>query len=66
MAKAEVMRVLAPGGVAQVKAGSRRTRTVKPWPVKMNEWTHYLLAYDAIDLSGQAERATCCWRCRER
>jgi len=37
----EVMRVLAPNGVALI-AGQK---TVKPWPKEMDEWTHYL--YDA-------------------
>jgi len=35
---AEVMRVLAPGGVAMI-AG---TRTVKPVPQNIDEWTHFL------------------------
>ena len=35
---AEVMRVLAPRGVAYVKG----TKTVKPWPKDIDEWTHYL------------------------
>jgi len=34
----EVMRVLAPGGVAMV-AGKK---TVKPWPDTMDQWGHYL------------------------
>ena len=34
----EVMRVLAPRGVAWV--GGKKT--VKPWPSQMSEWTHYL------------------------
>ena len=38
---AEVMRVLAPGGVAYVGG----QKTVKPRPKEMDEWTHYL--YDA-------------------
>ncbi|MHC5054840.1 MAG: hypothetical protein ACYTKD_08990 [Planctomycetota bacterium] len=37
----EVMRVLAPGGVAWVKG----RKTVKPRPDEIDEWTHYL--YDA-------------------
>jgi len=36
--KADVMRVLAPLGVAYIGG----TRTVKAWPAKMNAWTHYL------------------------
>jgi len=38
----EVMRVLAPNGVAYIKNGDRWTRTVKPWPKQIDEWTHYL------------------------
>jgi len=34
----EVMRVLAPLGVAQVKGN----KTVKPWPKEIDEWTHWL------------------------
>ncbi len=34
----EVMRVLAPGGVALI--GGRKT--VKPWPKEIDEWSHYL------------------------
>jgi len=55
----EVMRVLAPQGVAYVgaKKGSELfsgqktvltpfSRTVKPWPEEIDEWTHYLHAAD--------------------
>jgi outer membrane protein assembly factor BamB len=45
----EVMRVLAPGGVAYVKTGGRWTKTVKPWPKDIDQWTHYL-----HDASGNA------------
>lgn len=45
----EVMRVLCPKGVAYIKNGDtpqdalrRWTKTVKPWPQEMDEWTHYL------------------------
>ncbi len=38
----EVMRVLAPGGAAYVKTGGKWTRTVKPRPRDIDEWTHYL------------------------
>ena len=38
----EVMRVLVPGGVAQVKKGGAWSRTVKPRPEAIDEWTHYL------------------------
>ncbi len=38
----EVMRVLAPGGVAYVKKGASWSKTVKPWPDEIDEWTHFL------------------------
>ena len=38
----EVMRVLAPRGAAFIKSGAAWTRTVKPWPEQIDEWTHYL------------------------
>lgn len=38
----EVLRVLVPGGVALI--GGKKT--VKPWPKKIDEWTHYLHAPD--------------------
>jgi len=38
----EVMRVLAPGGVAYIKSDGRWTRAVKPRPPEIDEWTHYL------------------------
>jgi len=38
----EVMRVLCPGGVAYVKAGGTWTKTVKPRPKNIDEWTHFL------------------------
>ncbi len=38
VARAEIMRVLAPGGVAIVSG----TKTVKPRPANIDEWTHYL------------------------
>lgn len=41
----EVMRVLAPRGVAYVRQSDRWAKTVKPWPADRDEWTHYL--YDA-------------------
>ena len=39
---AEVLRVLAPGGVAYVGQGKRWTKTVKPWPDDVDQWTHFL------------------------
>ena len=38
----EVMRVLAPGGVAFVRKDGRWTKTVKPRPEEIDEWTHFL------------------------
>ena len=45
----EVMRVLSPHGVACVESGATWTKTVKPWPDEIDEWTHYL-----HDASGNA------------
>ncbi|HUT13732.1 MAG TPA: PQQ-binding-like beta-propeller repeat protein, partial [Thermoguttaceae bacterium] len=41
----EMTRVLAPQGVAYVKQAAEWTKTVKPVPAEIDEWTHYL--YDA-------------------
>ncbi|MFH1923152.1 MAG: PQQ-binding-like beta-propeller repeat protein, partial [Planctomycetota bacterium] len=38
----EVMRVLAPQGVAYLKSGDTWTNSVKPRPDDIDEWTHYL------------------------
>ncbi len=38
----EVLRVLAPEGVAYVRRGEKWTRTVKPRPGEIDDWTHYL------------------------
>jgi len=45
VAMKEVMRVLSPGGVACVKLSGQWSRTVKPRPDEIDEWTHFL--YDA-------------------
>jgi len=39
---AEIQRVLAPQGVAYVGCDGRWTKTVKPRPAEIDEWTHYL------------------------
>ena len=39
---AEVMRVLAPKGVAYIKSDGEWKTTVKPRPKDIDEWTHYL------------------------
>jgi outer membrane protein assembly factor BamB len=41
----EVMRVLAPGGVAYIKTDGQWLKTVKSRPDEIDEWTHFL--YDA-------------------
>ena len=38
----EVMRVLCPNGVAYVKQNGKWTKTVKPRPAEIDDWTHYL------------------------
>ena len=38
----EVMRVLAPRGVACIKSGGEWTKVVKPWPAEIDQWTHFL------------------------
>ena len=38
----EVRRVLAPNGVAYVRAGTTWRKTVKPRPAEIDEWTHFL------------------------
>ena len=42
----EMLRVLCPGGVAYVKRPSGWSRTVKPRPKEMGDWTHYRHAAD--------------------
>ncbi len=42
LSPSEVMRVLAPGGVAYVKSEGHWTKAVKPRPREIDEWTHYL------------------------
>ncbi len=38
----EMMRVLAPGGVACVQRNGKWEKTVKAWPDNIDEWTHFL------------------------
>ena len=38
----EVMRVLAPEGVACLKKGSQWSKIIKPRPAQIDEWTHFL------------------------
>jgi len=46
VAMAEVIRVLCPGGTAYVGSGGEWTKTVKPRPAEIDEWTHYLHSAD--------------------
>ncbi|MCU0914213.1 MAG: PQQ-binding-like beta-propeller repeat protein [Planctomycetes bacterium] len=41
LARAEVMRVLAPNGVAYLRQGGEWTKAIKPWPDQIDQWTHY-------------------------
>ncbi|MDP6634616.1 MAG: PQQ-binding-like beta-propeller repeat protein [Phycisphaerae bacterium] len=43
----EAMRALAPRGIAYIKQGGRWTKTVKPVPVDIDDWTHYLHGPDS-------------------
>ena len=43
----ECLRVLAPGGVVCVRSAGQWTKTVKPRPDELDEWTHFL--YDAAN-----------------
>jgi len=38
----EVMRILAPNGVAYINKSGTWIKTVKPWPDEIDDWTHYL------------------------
>jgi outer membrane protein assembly factor BamB len=39
---AEITRVLSPRGVAYLKQDGKWTKTLKPWPKDIDEWTHHL------------------------
>ncbi|MEJ2704487.1 MAG: methyltransferase domain-containing protein [Sedimentisphaerales bacterium] len=41
VSKAEMLRVLAPNGVALVRKQGQWEKTIKPWPSDIDEWTHY-------------------------
>ena len=38
----EIIRILAPGGVACVQRGGKWQKTVKPWPDNIDQWSHFL------------------------
>ncbi len=41
VSREEIMRVLAPRGLAYVKQGENWTKTVKPWPDEIDEWQQH-------------------------
>ncbi len=55
VARKEIMRVLAPGGVLCVLDGGSLKTTVKPRPEAIDEWTHYL--YDATNNAVSSDTA---------
>ena len=42
ISREDVLRVLAPLGVALIDDGGRWTKITKPWPEDVDEWTHYM------------------------
>jgi len=42
VSRGEMMRVLAPLGVALVRRDGQWVKTAKPWPSEIDEWTHFL------------------------
>ena len=42
LAKAEMLRALAPGGVALLRKADKWEKLAKPRPAEIDEWTHYL------------------------
>ena len=62
----EVMRVLTPGGAACVKRDDHWTKTVKPWPKDIDDWSHHLqgpdnnpVANDKVVASPRGLKWTC-------
>ena len=53
--RAELLRVLCPNGVALIKDGQTWTKTVKPRPAELDQWTHYL--YDPTNNAVSRDRA---------
>ena len=49
--RSEVLRVLAPRGVACLSKDGRWTTIVKPWPAGMDEWAHWMHAPDGNPVS---------------
>jgi len=42
VSRGEMIRVLAPRGVALVRRDGQWVKTVKPWPSEIDDWTHFL------------------------
>ena len=42
----EMLRVLAPNGVALIRRGGGLFKTIKPWPSEIDEWPHYFYGPD--------------------
>jgi hypothetical protein len=42
----ELIRILAPRGVAMIRRGDQWEQLSKPWPDDIDEWTHYLARFD--------------------
>ena len=51
ISQAEILRVLAPRGIACVRKGGEWTASAKPWPANMDEWTHWLHGPDGNAVS---------------
>jgi len=47
----EIMRVLAPLGVAYIENEGEWTKTVKPWPAEIDGWAHYMHGADGNAVS---------------
>jgi outer membrane protein assembly factor BamB len=52
---AEVLRVLAPEGVAYVKSNGQWKKTIKPRPAQIDEWTHFLHGPDNNAVANDTE-----------
>jgi outer membrane protein assembly factor BamB len=55
--QAELLRVLAPNGVLMVRDGEQWTKSVKPWPDTMDQWTHYFHGPDGNPVSDDTQVA---------
>jgi hypothetical protein len=51
----ELLRVLAPFGMAMIKTGGQWRKIVKPRPDEMDEWTHFLHAADGNAVSSDRQ-----------